>query len=251
MPRLLHAGDVILFHDGMRTLCTGRAWEEKDQVHCEYRGAVLTYPRRDVLRIEKAPVNPAKEEVPKPQSAVPPSPPGAPPAGRSIAPEAVKPPLSTSSAKGPGPLFYDPRRPKRYWSAPDRHHDTYEQAVAALSAEFGQPPAWVEERLADINDLNEIRERLRGELKATGETGRAENRQPAFAASGVEFYNPRRPKRYWTSPEAQHDTLADALQALSREFGKPPEWVERHMGETNDTGLIRRSLQEALAAGKP
>lgn len=251
MPSPLHAGDVILFHDGMRTLCTGRAWEEKDQVHCEYRGAVLTYPRRDVLRIEKAPVTPAKEEAPKPQSAASPRPPEAPSAGRSIAPQAVKPSLSTSPAKGPGLLFYDPRRPKRYWSAPNRHHDTYEQAVAALSAEFGRPVAWVEERLADTNDLHEIRERLRRELKVTEETGHADDRQPAFAASGVEFYNPRRAKRYWTSPQAQHDTLADALQALSREFGKPPEWIERHMGEANDTGLIRRALQEALAAGKP
>ncbi len=230
------AGDTILFHDGMRTLCTGRAWEEKDQVLCEYRGAILTYPRKEVLRIEKGPTAASGKEEPRKQEPPPPS-------------------LRTLPGPEPprkqGPPFYDPRRPKRYWSSPTRHHDTYEQAVAALAAEFGKPAPWVEERLAESNDLNEIRDRLRREPEATEEKNRAESRETLPAASGVEFYNPRRPKRYWTSPEAKHDTLAEAVQALSREFGKPPEWIERHMGAENDTGLIRRALREALDAGAP
>ncbi len=244
------AGDTILFHDGMRTLCTGRAWEEKDQVHCEYRGGVLTYPRKEVLRIEKDPAA-ATQQEPAAQGQKTPSVPAGP---KATFMERAKPlPIPTPSApKGSGgPLFYDPRRPKRYWSSPTRHHDTYEQAVAALSAEFGKPLPWIEERLADTNDLNEIRKRLQGEFSPPIEGGERTGTERLPSASGIEFYNPRRPKRYWTSPEAQHETLAEALQALAREFGKAPEWVERHMGEANDTGLIRHALREALDAGKP
>lgn len=235
----------------MRTLCTGRAWEEKDQVHCEYRGAVLSYPRKDVLRIEKAPATAPRDEAPRKDAASAPGP--APAAPKPQTAQEVKPLTPSPSAKGSGPPFYDPRRPKRYWSSPTRHHDTYEQALAALSAEFEKPVPWIEERLADTNDLSEIRERLKrdqaSQPEKRSETAAGERRLPPSA--GVEFYNPRRPKRYWTSPEAQYDTLADALQALAREFGRTPEWVERHMGESNDTGLIRRALEEALQAGKP
>lgn len=246
------AGDTILFHDGMRTLCTGRAWEEKDQVHCEYRGAVLSYPRRDVLRIEKAPaVAVPREEAPRKDASSGSLP--APAAPKPQTPQEVKPLPPPQPGRGGGPPFYDPRRPKRYWSSPTRHHDTYEQALAALAAEFEKPEPWIEERLAETNDLNEIRKRLKGDpspqVEGRSETGAEERR--ILPAAGVEFYNPRRPKRYWTSPEAHHDTLADALQALAREFGKTPEWVERHMGESNDTGLIRRALEEAQQAGKP
>ncbi len=245
-------GDTILFHDSMRTLCTGRAWEEKDQVHCEYRGAVLTYPRKDVLRIEKAPAAATQPEPavePKTPLPAPPVPAG--PKATSM--ERAKSLSAPSAPKGSGggPPFYDPRRPKRYWSSPTRHHDSYEQAVAALSAEFGKPLPWIEERLADTNDLNEIRKRLQGEFSPPIEGGERAGTERLPSASGIEFYNPRRPKRYWTSAEAQHETLADALQTLAREFGKPSEWIERHMGETNDTGLIRRALREALDAGKP
>jgi len=28
--------DIIHFKDGMKTVCQGKAWEEKDEVRCEY-----------------------------------------------------------------------------------------------------------------------------------------------------------------------------------------------------------------------
>src|SRR5512143_745528 len=46
-------GDSIYFKDGMRTVCKNRAWEDKDEVRCEYDGGVLIYPKSDVIRIEK------------------------------------------------------------------------------------------------------------------------------------------------------------------------------------------------------
>ena len=33
--------DIIHFKDGMKTVCQGKAWEEKDEVRCEYGGGVL------------------------------------------------------------------------------------------------------------------------------------------------------------------------------------------------------------------
>ena len=35
--------DIIYFKDGMKTICQEKAWEEKDQIKCEYDGWVLTY----------------------------------------------------------------------------------------------------------------------------------------------------------------------------------------------------------------
>ncbi|MEX1329958.1 MAG: hypothetical protein AB1Z29_24425, partial [Desulfobacterales bacterium] len=45
--------DIIYFKDGMKTICQEKAWEEDDQIKCEYAGWVLTYPKADVLRVLK------------------------------------------------------------------------------------------------------------------------------------------------------------------------------------------------------
>jgi hypothetical protein len=77
--------DIIHFRDGMKTVCQGKAWEEKDEVRCEYGGGVLIYSKADVQTIErqKAPDPPTDSpenqavRVPGPASAPPPA---APPA---------------------------------------------------------------------------------------------------------------------------------------------------------------------------
>ena len=48
--------DVVYFHDGMRTVCQDRAWEEDGEIKCEYEGVILSYKKADVLRIEKQPI---------------------------------------------------------------------------------------------------------------------------------------------------------------------------------------------------
>ena len=37
----------------MKTVCHDRAWEEDGEIKCEYNGSILTYQKKDVLRIEK------------------------------------------------------------------------------------------------------------------------------------------------------------------------------------------------------
>ncbi len=227
------AGDAVHFKDGMRTICTGRAWEEQEQVFCEYEGGLLSYPKADVDRIVTA--NPAPLPAGTP-SVTETSPGGgtAEPINSAVSPEphAVQPiPI--------GVAFYDPRRAQKYWSAPGRGHDSYPEAVAALAKEFDRPPDWVEEHMGDSNDLGVIRGAL-----VTGEL-RPETTASSSPIESSEFYNPRRANPYRTGPDAYHRTYADAVGALAREFGKPPDWIEAHMGDSNDLERIRSTLKAA------
>jgi len=231
--------DIIHFRDGMKTVCQGKAWEEKDEVRCEYGGGVLIYPKADVQTIErrKAPDPPTDSpenqavRVPGPAS----EPPSAPPPARALA-------LPQGRPNASGVLFYDPRRPKKYWSSPTRPHDSYREAVSALADDFDRPGEWVEQHMIDSNDLMEIRRHLEDRRAAGDETQSATG---APAETVVEFYNPRRPAKYWTSENAHHNSLAEALQALARDFAETPEWVESHMADSNDLNVIRQSLTQA------
>lgn len=234
--------DIIHFKDGMRTICDGKAWEEKDEVRCEHDGGILIYPRADLKSIEKTPPLEAPSEAPP--DTPPPAPAPVPPARTADMPPPSAPPrLAPAQPSMPRPesglLFYDPRRPKKYWSSQTRHHDTYPEAVAALAAEYDRPAEWVEQHLADSNDLVEIRRHLEAKLSANDGPERPAESAPQTSEP---FYNPRRPQPYWTSDTSRHTTYAAAVQALAREFSETPEWVEANMGESNDLHEIRRNL---------
>jgi hypothetical protein len=231
--------DIIHFKDGMKTVCQEKAWEEKDEVRCEYGGGVLIYPKADVQTIERRhapdpPAEPPEKQVARVPGPPPPTP-SAPPPARALALPHVRPNASAV-------LFYDPRRPKKYWSSPTGQHDSYREAVSALAAEFDRPAEWVEQHMIDSNDLMEIRRHLEDRRAAGDETQSATG---APAETAIEFYNPRRPAKYWTSENAHHHSLPEALQALAREFAETPEWVESHMPESNDLNAIRKSLTRA------
>ena len=237
-------GDTIYFKDGMRTVCQARAWEEKDEVRCEYEGGLLTYSKQDVDHIQKGPPietdavlnkNQVQDAQSPPQAAVAASPPPA------AAPSSALKPSS-------GVLFYDPRREKKYWSSPTSHYDSYREAVAALAAEFDRPVQWVEENMGDTNDLEEIRDILatRKQRMPPAPAGPGHNAE----SGGIEFYNPRRPQKYWTAQDAHYNSFAEAMEALAREFGKSATWIEAHMGDSNDLDLIRHALRDAQAEEK-
>ena len=67
----------------------------------------------------------------------------------------------------------------------------------------------------------------------------------APAQVGTAFYDPRRRHKYWSSPTARHDTYEEAVNALAREFGRSPAWIEAHIGQTNDLEQIRRNMTRA------
>jgi hypothetical protein len=231
--------DVIHFRDGMRTVCQGKAWEEKDEVRCEYDGGVLIYPKIDVETIERRPAPGPPTASPEKQAVRVPGPasetPSAPPPARALALPQSRPNASTV-------LFYDPRRPKKYWSSPTAQHDSYREAVSALAADFDRPVEWVEQHMIDSNDLMEIRRHLEDRCAAGDETQSAAGTP---AENAIEFYNPRRPAKYWTSKNVYHNSLAEALQALAHEFSETPEWIESHMPDSNDLNVIRQSLTQA------
>jgi hypothetical protein len=234
----VEASDTIYFKDGMRTVCEGNAWEKGDEVHCEYDGGLLIYRKSDVAQIEKGrlvepeldPKNAPEIEPPPAQEPAPAPPPSAGAAS------------STPPADSSGIAFYDPRRPQKYWSSESRHHATFRDAISALAEEFNRPEAWIEENLGNSNELSEIRRTLASRLSQSA----AANAAPDSAFTAMEFYNPRRTEKYMTGPEAKHDSFLDAVDALAREFDKPADWVERHMGESNDVGEIRQNLKNAL-----
>jgi hypothetical protein len=235
--------DIIHFKDGMRTVCQGKAWEEKDEVRCEYEGGVLIYPKADVQTIERRPsLAPLPTAPPENQTLRTPGPasaaPSVPPA-RALA-------LPQSRPNASAVLFYDPRRPKKYWSSPTRQHDSYREAVSALADDFDRPAEWVEQHMPDSNDLMEIRRHLEERCAAGDE---AQPAAEAPAETVIEFYNPRRPAKYWTSEKAHHNSLAEALQALAHDFSETPEWVESHMPDSNDLKVIRQSLAQAKNPG--
>jgi hypothetical protein len=144
-------------------------------------------------------------------------------------------------------MFYDPRRPKKFWSSETRHHDSLREAVAALAAEFDRPPEWVEAHMGDTNDLLELRANLAGESRAPS---RAAAPLVAPPAKAIEFYNPRRTHKYWTGPDSKHNTFQEALEALAREFHRPAGWIEAHMGEVNDLEQIRKHLRREAERAK-
>lgn len=234
------ASDTIYFKDGMRTVCEGNAWEKGDEVHCEYDGGLLIYRKSDVAQIEKGrSVEPELEPKNAPEIEPPPA--------REPAP--VPPPSMGAASPSPpgdpsGIAFYDPRRPQKYWTSESRHHATFRDAISALAEEFNRPEAWIEANLGDSNELSEVRRTLAARLSQSA----AANAAPDSTFTAMEFYNPRRAEKYMTGPEAKHDSFQDAVDALAREFDKPADWVERHMGESNDVGEIRHNLKNALEA---
>jgi hypothetical protein len=235
--------DVIYFKDGMRTLCHGKAWEEKDEVHCEYDGGLLIYPKKDVSRIEKGSTAATVAESNNSQY------PGPTPSQSAAASSSPPPPAALGPSPKPpsGISFYDPRRAKKYWSSANDHHESYPEALSALAAEFNRPASWIEDNMGESNDLREIRDILTTRSQTSAPS--SSDLRDHGSTRGIEFYNPRRPEKYWTSSDAHHDTLDQAIEALAAEFGKPAAWIELHMGEVNDVEQIRRSLKEAQTAG--
>lgn len=69
-----------------------------------------------------------------------------------------------SEAKGEddtaGILFYDPRRPYKYWVAADSKHRTLDEAIRSLAKQYSRSTEWVIDHLGETNDLAEIHQNL-------------------------------------------------------------------------------------------
>jgi len=59
---------------------------------------------------------------------------------------------------------------------------------------------------------------------------------------GLEFYNPRRPQKYWTSATSKHHSFKEAVATLAKQYDRSAEWIQHHMGKTNDLYEIHQNL---------
>jgi hypothetical protein len=250
------AADIVFFKDGMKTVCQNRAWEEGDEIKCEYQGLVLTYQKNDVLRIEKTKIQKESEKPAQTKEvAVKPTSPAIeksveinPPAPEitSALNKASQPsPNDSASLKTAGLEFYNPRRPHKYWTSATAKYDTFKEALAALAKQYDRSPDWIQHHMGDTNDLDQIHRNLsNNKLSAPPTTQAAE----ADTSPEILFYDPRRPHKYWTSTTAKHDTFKEAISALAKTYDRPPEWIQQHMGNTNNLNDIHHNLAKSKSA---
>jgi len=61
-------------------------------------------------------------------------------------------------------------------------------------------------------------------------------------AIGPAFYDPRRSYKYWAGQNSKHKTYKEAIQALAKKYNSTSQWVQTHMGDSNDLDQIHRNL---------
>jgi hypothetical protein len=71
------------------------------------------------------------------------------------------------------------------------------------------------------------------------------DRALAPRSPGIPFYNPRRSFPYWTSKALKHKSYQEAIKTLAQEYGKSSQWVQKHMGNSNDLNQIHENLSKA------
>lgn len=175
-----------------------------------------------------------------------------------------------------GLVFYDPRRKERFWARRDARFGRLEQAIEALSAQYNRPPDWIEKYMGEENELTAIHKNLINQVERemagseivyppeAGESPKIETSAvpekktiaplnkpqkpipPKSTKNGLKFYDPRRPEKYWSSANDHHQTLNDAIKALARHYRVTPQWIESHMGSTNELEDIHRHIQQSL-----
>lgn len=69
---------------------------------------------------------------------------------------------------------------------------------------------------------------------------------PLTSFKGIQFYDPRRPQKYWVGPDEKYDTLNAALKALAVQYHTTVQWVEDHIGNTNALSEIHENLRNGL-----
>ncbi len=244
------SADIIFFKDGMKTVCHDRAWEENGEIKCEYNGSILTYQKNDVLRIEKIKID---KEFEKPlkksrtQSQTISTPAQQPPGIKQAAPEKKLQKLTNidGGIKTKSFKFYNPRRSQKYWTSATAKYNTFKEAVAALAKQYDRSRDWIQHHMGNTNDLDEIHRNLtNSKLNAPAKIKEVDDQK----APEILFYNPRRPQKYWTSTTAKHNTFKEAISALAKEYDHSQEWVQQHMGDTNNLNEVHQNLANHKSA---
>ena len=93
--------------------------------------------------------------------------------------------------------------------------------------------------IGNTNDLGQIYRNLQHAQTRPAAIGR----DAASQIDGTLFYDPRRQYKYWSSESSKHRTLEDALEELAKQYARSPDWIQEHIGDTNDLGQIHRNLE--------
>jgi hypothetical protein len=188
-----------------------------------------------------------------------------------------------SSIKGIN--FYDPRRKERYWAAPDAKFNDLKSALKALSTKYNRPTEWIAKHMGEENELKHIHSKLIYQLKSEDNVGQYETHKVEAAAApkpivnkigipsgdvansfqpkqtekkvilinggeyrGINFYEPRREFKYWTSATTHHHSLKEALAALAHQYSVSSEWISQNMGQSNDLEKIHQSILTKISS---
>jgi len=243
--------DIIYFKDGMKTICQEKAWEKDGEIKCEYAGWVISYQKTDVLRILKTTPS-GKTVQPPPKTTANKTIPAKKPTqpakisavSQSKTKASVTKKIKTAPDQPAGPVFYDPRRPYKYWADKKSKHKNYKQAIQALAKKYNRTPQWIQSHMGDTNDLAQIHQNL---SNPQTEPVVAKPVSVANQTPEVVFYNPRRPYPYWSDKKSKHKSFKKAIQALAKNYNRTAEWVKLNMGATNDLNQIHRNLKERQA----
>jgi hypothetical protein len=228
--------DIIYFNDGMKTICQERAWEEGEEIKCEYDGWILTYQKKDVQQIIKTipDIPPAEQGSEETQQT---------PTVQTDEPD--KQPKTAAPIAPGGIAFYDPRRPFKYWTSPTAKHHSFQEAVETLAQQYQRSPEWIQSHMGDTNDLDQIHANLANPEASDHNTSME---SAAEKSPTIEFYNPRRTYPYWTSETSRYKTFKEAIDDLSKTYDSAPEWIQENMGATNDLDEIHRNLKTKAPA---
>ena len=248
------AAEVIHLKDGT-TIKVSKSWEEGGWVKFyleDYDGIVITYARDIIDRIEsndgrvlkkystkkqpkamadaKQLADKAKPATPKPNKSKPtaPSTPVKSAADKPLLPQPAPTPSPVKATTAP--VVTKPAKPPI-------------SPVAIQPQKASTPPATQPNQVSQPPKATTAVAPALAPAKASKPARATAPIQDEFSAyEGMLFYNPRRDYKYWSGPNTRHHTLGEAVAALAEKFDRTPEWVQQHLGETNNLAQIYRNL---------
>ena len=148
--------------------------------------------------------------------------------------------------------FYAKGEELPYRIGSGRAFKTRDAAIEALAHQYHQSVEWVDKRITDQTEVVAIHQILSQSATENTDKDRTSVRSDSqvdpgtLPPEGLLFYNPRRDQKYWTGTMTRYNTLKDALQALAKQYGVTTDYIESHMGDTNDLATIHRNIRKSL-----
>lgn len=116
--------------------------------------------------------------------------------------------------------------------------------VRSEAAQASAPGVAVQSAAAETDDA--VIDSASNSIRGDGQGLPLAKMVPLASLKGIQFYDPRRPQKYWVSPSQRYDTLNAALKALAVQYNTTVQWVENHMGNTNTLAEIHTNIRKGL-----